>query len=51
MKESFVCMKILKISEKGLPEGFEDLFNENNELVAIFISSVKTAQENDSNKK
>ncbi|MFK7969107.1 MAG: four helix bundle protein [Bacteroidia bacterium] len=46
LKESFVCSKIiLGLLDSG-QEVFNQLKEENNELIAIFIASIKTAKNN-----
>ncbi len=47
LRETFVCLKIIK--RKPLIEPNDDLENtyiENNELISIFVSSIKTAKRN-----
>ena len=51
LRESFVCLKI--IHKTKLYESEEKILvalKENNELISIFVKSVKTAQENNSQK-
>ena len=44
-RETFVCLKIIKKSKLcKSEEKMETAFQENNELISIFVSSVKTAQ-------
>jgi four helix bundle protein len=52
LHETFISLKILTSLKKSNPDTDEinHLRKENSELVAIFISSVKTAQKNLSNK-
>ena len=52
LRETFVCFKIIK--RKPLLTNFskyESSFRENDELIAIFASSIKTAKRNKLNKK
>ena len=52
LRETFVCLKIIK--RKPLIESNDDLentYNENNELISIFVSSIKTTKKNKNKKK
>ena len=52
LRETFVCFKIIK--RKPLIQNFmryESIYKENDELIAIFVSSIKTANRNKVNKK
>ncbi|MBE0647972.1 MAG: four helix bundle protein [Bacteroidales bacterium] len=44
LRETRICLKI--IQRKGLikPERIEDIIEENNQLIAIFLTSIKTAK-------
>ncbi len=47
LRETFVCFKIIK--RKPLIKDFnkcQHLYSENDELIAIFVTSIKTAQKN-----
>jgi len=45
LRETFVCLKIIKRSKLYKSEGkMETALKENDELISIFVSSVKTAQ-------
>ena len=44
LKESFVCLKILNNSSYLPAYDMESILKECNELIAIFVSSLKTAQ-------
>jgi len=46
LRESFVCLKILN-RKKYLPDNaFAPILRENNELISIFVKTLKTAKEN-----
>ena len=52
LRETFVCFKIIR--RKPLIQNFmryESIYKENDELIAIFVSSIKTANRNKVNKK
>lgn len=47
LRESFVCLKIIK--NKPLIEPYskiENVYDENNELISIFVKSIQTAKSN-----
>lgn len=47
LRETLVCLKIIMKSELIEPEKLQPLENEANELIAIFVTSVKTAKQKD----
>ena len=52
LRETFVCLKIIK--RKPLIESNDELesaYNENNELISIFVKSIQTAKNNKNKKK
>ena len=52
LRETFVCLKIIK--RKPLIESndkLESAYNENNELISIFVKSIQTAKNNKNRKK
>ena len=52
LRETYVCFKIIR--RKPLIQKFmkyESIYKENDELIAIFVSSIKTANRNKVNKK
>ena len=47
LRESFVCLKIIKRKPLIKPhENIDPTYNENNELIAIFVKSIQTAKTN-----
>lgn len=46
LRETFVNLEILKQIQVLESSEFEDTLNENNELISIFVSSIKTARKN-----
>jgi len=47
LRESFVCLKIIKRKPLIKPdEKTNPIYNENNELIAIFVKSIQTAKAN-----
>ena len=46
LRESFINIKILGKQNAPLRSPIAQVYKENNELIAIFVSSVKTAQSN-----
>ncbi len=51
LRESFVCLKILYKKGYLKKTDIKLIANENNELIAIFVTSIKTAKENQIKKK
>jgi four helix bundle protein len=51
LRETFVCLKIIKHKPLITPfSKFESAYNENNELIAIFVKSIQTAKTNQKKK-
>ena len=47
LRETFICLKIIKIAKLFNEENkMQKALNENNELIAIFVKSIETAQRN-----
>lgn len=52
LRETFVCLKIIKRKPLIEPSSkIEIIYNENNELIAIFVKSIQTAKRNLEKKK
>ena len=52
LRECFVCLKIIKRKPLIKPEeNLASAYNENNELIAIFVKSIQTAKANQLKKK
>ena len=52
LRETFVCLKIIKRKPLITPESkISPIFEENNELISIFVKSVETAKKNNIKKK
>ena len=50
LRETFVAIKIIKHSDLIANKNMlEDCYNENNELISIFVKSIETAKKNKSN--
>ncbi len=47
LRETFVCLKIIKRKPLITPvEDIDSVYQENNELIAIFVKSIQTAKKN-----
>jgi len=46
LRESFICLKILNRKQYLKDEIFLPILKENNELISIFVATLKTAKEN-----
>jgi four helix bundle protein len=46
LRETMVCLKIVKKLEYFKPERLDPILQENNELIAIFVKSIETAKIN-----
>jgi four helix bundle protein len=46
LKETFVAMRIINMRQWLPPEALPELLRENNELISIFVTSIKTASGN-----
>ena len=52
LRETFVCLKIIKRKPLIEPnDELESVYNENNELISIFVKSIQTAKNNENKKK
>jgi hypothetical protein len=51
IKESRINLKIIRRKPVVVHESVEKAFNESNELMAIFLTSVETAERNDERRK
>ena len=51
LRESFICLKILNRKQYLEDEIFLPILKENNELISIFVATLKTAKENLDKKK
>ena len=50
LRETAVCLKIIQRKEYFKGERLDPLLKENNELISIFVKSIKTAKEKDVSK-
>ena len=46
LRETFICLKILSRKQYLSEEIFSPILKENNELISIFVKSLRTAREN-----
>jgi hypothetical protein len=46
LRETYNCLRLIKRKEWYIEEKLEKLIAENNELIAIFIASIRTANKN-----
>lgn len=46
LRETRICLKIIQRKSLLKPEKMEDVIEENNQLIAIFLTSIKTARNN-----
>jgi four helix bundle protein len=50
LRETYNCLRLIKI-RKWIPEEvLSNLINENNQLISIFVKSIETAKNNNKNK-
>ena len=48
LRETLVWLKVIKKKQYCEPEMMQAIMSENDELISIFVSSIKTARDNDS---
>lgn len=46
LRETFNCLRLIRKKQWHPKENLEGFIKENNELISIFVSSLKTAQKN-----
>ncbi|TCJ12517.1 four helix bundle protein [Flaviaesturariibacter flavus] len=51
LRETFVCQKFIRLLGWMDQRQLETTIDENNQLIAIFVTSIKTAERNNNNKK